>query len=57
MGYLVGKVADPKLTKDKLKELTTFITRSGKVSKPVIYLHPEGKGKENMIEEEVETNV
>lgn len=26
LGYLVGKVADPKLSKDELEELTAFIT-------------------------------
>lgn len=57
LGYLVGEVADPELSKDELKELTAFITRSGRVSKPVTYLHPEGKGKEKMVEEETETKV
>lgn len=51
MGYLIGEVADPELTKDKLEELTAFITQSGRVSKPVTYLHPKGKGKEKMVEE------
>lgn len=36
LGYLVGE------------ELTTFITPSSRISKPVTYLHPEGKGKEKM---------
>lgn len=57
LGYLVGEVADPKLSKDELDELTTFITRSGRVSKSVSYLHPEGKGKEKMVEEEAEIEV
>lgn len=55
MGNLVGEVVDPELSKDELEELIAFITRSGRVSKPVTYLHPEGKGKEKMIEEETET--
>lgn len=57
LGYLVGKVADLRLLKDELEELIAFITRSGRVSKPVTYLHPDGKGKEKMIEEKVETEV
>lgn len=57
MGYLVGEVADPQLSKDELEELTTFITRLGRVIKLVTYLHSEGKGKEKMIEEEIDTKV
>lgn len=55
MGYLVEEVADPELSKDELNELIAFITQSGRVSKPVSYLHLEGKGKQKMIEEEAET--
>ena len=51
LGYLVGEVVDLELSKDELEELTNFITQSGRVSKPVTYLHPEGKGKEKMVEE------
>lgn len=54
MGYLAGEVADLKLLKDELEELTNFITKSGKVSKPITYLYLEGKGKEKMTKEEVE---
>lgn len=57
MGYLVGEVANPELSKDKLDELTTFITRSSRVSKPMSYLHPKGKGKEKIVEEEAETEI
>lgn len=56
MGYLVGEVAEPELSNNELKELITFITQSGKVSKPVTYLHLKGKGKEKMIKE-VKTEV
>lgn len=52
LDYLVREVVDPKLLKDELEELIAFITRSGRVSKPVTYLHPEGKGKEKMTETE-----
>lgn len=45
LGYLVGEVADPEILKDELEELTIFIIKLGRVSKPVTYLHLEGKGK------------
>lgn len=51
MGYLVGEVANPELSKVELDELIAFITQSSRVSKLVLYLHPEGEGKEKMIEE------
>lgn len=54
LGYLIGEVTDPKLSKDELKELIAFITRSGRISKLITDLHPEGKGKEKMVEEETE---
>lgn len=57
MGYLVGEVVDLELIEEELEELITFITRSGRVSKPSMYLHPEGKGKEKMLEEEAEIEV
>jgi len=57
LGYLVREVADPKLSKDELEKLIAFITRSSRVSKPVIYLHPEGKGKEKMVKEATETQI
>lgn len=52
---MIGEVSKPKLTDEEFEELTAFITRSGRVSKPVTYLHPEGKRKEEMIEEDCET--
>lgn len=52
--YLVGEVVDPELSKYELDELMAFITRSGRVFKPISYLHPEEKGKEKMVEEEAE---
>lgn len=55
MGYLVGEVVDLELSKDELDELIAFITRSNRVSKPISYLHPDGKGKEKMVGEEAET--
>lgn len=57
MGYLVKEVANPKLTEEEYEELTIFITRSSIVSKPVIYLHLEGKGKKKMVKEEAEIEV
>lgn len=51
---MIGEVSKPELTDEKFEELTAFITRSGRVSKPITYLHPESKRKEEMIEEDCE---
>lgn len=57
MGYLVKEVVDPELSKEELDELIAFITRLGRVSKLTSYLHLEGEGKENIVEEEMETKI
>ncbi len=56
LGYLVWEVRLPNFQKTSWRA-HNFHYPVGVVSKPVTYLHPEGKGKEKMIEEETEIEV
>lgn len=56
-GLLGWRGSRSRVNEEEFEELTAFITRSGRVSKLVTYLHPEGKGKEKMTKEDIEIEV